>query len=313
MITTVTLNPMLDKTIYLNQFEKGKIWRSQKTENVAGGKGINVSLQLKTLGVNTTATGFLGGETGKIIKDLIEAQGIKNDFVFVKNSTRIGFTILEENSLIQTSVFEPAPGINMNERSALLKKCIEYSKSSNWMVFSGSVGDNNLYDFYEEAIREIREINPEIKIVLDSYGKEFMCGIKEKPFIVKPNKSEYESAFGVKIISETDFITAVRNLECFGNLPIITNGEKEVYFSYEKQIYKSLPPKIKVINPIGSGDSMIAGIIYGFLQNKTIEDIMRFGIAASAANASVWEIAKCEKNYIEKYLEMITIEKIIPI
>jgi tagatose 6-phosphate kinase len=308
MITTVTLNPMLDRTIYLPQFEKGKIWRSKKYENAAGGKGINVSLQLKALGVENTATGFLGGEIGKIIKNIIDVEKVKNDFVFIENPTRIGFTILEETSLIQTSVFEPSPEIKPDERLNLLEKCIEYGKISEWMVLSGSVGDINLSNFYENAIKKIREVNPEIKIVLDSYGKEFQLGIKEKPFIVKPNKSEYENGFGVKINSESDFISAIKNLRnCGICLPIITNSEKEIYFSYENSIYKSKPPKINLINPIGSGDCMIAGILYGFLNFNDIEDIMKFGIAASAANASVWEIAKCNKNYIEKFMKEIEV------
>jgi 1-phosphofructokinase family hexose kinase len=313
MIVTVTTNPMLDKTIYLDDFSTGKIWRSNKVENVAGGKGINVSFQLKHLGIESIATGFLGGETGKHIKRLVDLQGVKNDFTLIKDSTRIGFTVLNEQNLEQTSVFEPGHKVTRIEIQDLISKIIKHVKKSKWLVFSGSVPHSNLKNIFKDIALQVIKNNPGIRIALDSYGEEFVAGLKIKPFIAKQNKNEFEKTFNLQLNSEQEYIDALsRFLGRHSDMALITNGDKFAYYYYDKSCYKVIPPKIKVINPIGSGDCMLAGLIYGFLNNLDIIDTIKYSIAAAAVNASKWEIARCSIREIKSLMKSmdIRIEKI---
>jgi 1-phosphofructokinase family hexose kinase len=308
MVTTVTTNPMLDKTLYLKDFSPGKIWRSNKIENVAGGKGINVSFQLKQLGIESIATGFLGGETGMIIKKLVDKEKIDNDFVFINDTTRIGFTVLNEQNLEQTSVFEPGHKVTREEIRKLISKVENLSKKNEWLVFSGSVPQPNLKNIYKDIAREVLITNPNIKITLDSYGDEFIAGLNSKPFIAKQNKSEFEKTFNLQLNNENDFIDALsRFLGKNSVMALITNGDKPAYFHYDKKCYKAFPPKINVINPIGSGDCMLAGLIYAFRKNYDLIDIIKFSLAAAAANASKWEIAKCKLKEIKSFIKSIEV------
>src|SRR5512133_1492150 len=117
MITTVTLNPMLDKTVYVEAVRPGKIVRASRVECIVGGKGINVSRQLHHLGSDTIATGFAGGEIGAILDRLLSEEGISHGFVRVAGMTREGVTYRDKNN-VQTSIFEPPHHVTADEADA---------------------------------------------------------------------------------------------------------------------------------------------------------------------------------------------------
>ncbi len=309
MVTTVTTNPMLDKTLYLPEFSIGKIFRSEKVENVAGGKGINVSLQLSMLGVENISTGFLGGEIGKQIKNLLNKDNIKNDFIWVNGNTRIGFTVLNESNMQQTSVFEPNQKITAVESEVLIEKCIDLADGSDYFAIAGSVPDKTISGIYKEIITGIKNANNSAKIFFDAYGLEFSEGVIAKPFCVKQNKKECEAFLNRKIESENDFISALSDYKGI-DFAIITNGGGYSYIKYKNEYFRVLPPEVELVNPIGCGDTMTAGFIYGFINNYGIIDDIKFAFAASAANASKWVIAKNKMSEIEVFIDKVVVEKL---
>ena len=307
MVTTITANAMLDKTLYLPNLELGKIFRSQKVENVVGGKGINISLQLTELQTDNIALGFLGGEIGNQIKNLLDRDKVKNDFIWVKDNTRIGFTILEDN-LQQTSIFEPNHKISDDKKTELIKKCIEYATTSSAFAIAGSVPNKEISDIYKLIIDGVKNINPNCKIFLDSYGDEFKEGIKAKPFCVKQNKKETEIFANCFIKNEDDYLTVLNLYDV--ELAIITNGSDYSYIKYMKNYYRITPLPVKVINPIGCGDVMNALFIYCFEKEKSFIDTIKYGFAAAASNAEQWTIAKNSLTDIERYVDKIIVELI---
>ena len=309
MVLTITTNPMLDKTLFLPKFEIGNIYRSTKVEDVAGGKGINVSLQLTELGVENIATGFLGGEIGLQIKHILDNDNIKNDFVWVKGNTRIGFTVLDESNLVQTSVFEPNHKVSEDEKNKLSEKVNKYSSLCNYIAISGSVPDKSISGIYYDMINLIKNNNENAKIFFDSYGEEFKIGINAKPFFVKQNKKEAELFFNKPLIDEKDFLQALDSYIDI-HFAILTNGVNYSYIKYENDFYRVKPPKVNVINPIGSGDTITAGLIYGFIKNYDFIDIIRFAFAAAASNASKWVIARNKYEDICSYMPLIILEKL---
>ena len=305
MVTTVTTNAMLDKTLYLPSLELGKIFRSQKVENVVGGKGINISLQLTELQIENIALGFIGGEVGKQIKSMLDKDKIKNDFTWVKDNTRIGFTILE-NNFQQTSIFEPNHEISDNKKTELINNCIKYATTSSTFAIAGSVPNKEISDIYKLIIDGVKDINPKCKIFLDSYGEEFKKGIKAKPFCVKQNKKEAEIFANYLIKNEDDYL-AILNLYDV-ELAIITNGPDYTYIKYKNSYYRVTPLRIKVINPIGCGDVISALLIYGFEKEKSFTDTIKYGFAAAASNAEKWVTAKNSLVDIERYVDKIIVE-----
>jgi len=303
MILTVTPNPMLDKTLHLEQFPHGQISRTDRVLNVAGGKGINVSRQLIYLGVESVATGFLGGRIGEIINALLEKEGIKRDFVQVEDTTRIGFTVLETSTGVQTSVFEPGHRVTQSEAKQLQGKVIgmlqrspKGDRSVEWLVCSGTVPCEGMEDFYVAILRAARETG--IPVVLDTYGAPLSLGVGERPFLVKPNVKEYVETFGSETGVETaDWgeraaIAALARLRGFGaTAAVITDGENPAYASYGEHIWRVTPSRFRCVNATGSGDAFIAGLLYGLTKSWDCESALRFAVASGAANARRWEVA----------------------
>jgi tagatose 6-phosphate kinase len=289
MVTTITLNPMLDKTIYIDRLERGTIHRATKMEMFAGGKGINVSIQLHRLGIQTVATGFMGGEVGSIVTRLLTEESVKHDFVHTKGATREGLTFLEPDG-IWTAMFEPSLPVEQSAVHELNKKIGELASKSTWIVCGGSSPGIETDDIFYEAIVLAHRLG--ISSVLDSYGRTFELGLKAQPTLVKPNKLEFERTFHQSLTTESDHVQAVQfMLEKGPRYCILTDGERTFYAGIQGHSWRITPPQVKAVNPTGSGDALVAGILYGFQQGWKFERCLAFGAAAGAANARVWEVA----------------------
>ncbi len=289
MVTTITLNPMLDKTVYVDRVERGAIHRGSKMEMVAGGKGINVSRQLKRLGIQTVATGFLGGEVGSIVSRLLREESIEQDFVRTTVATREGPTYLEPGGT-WTALFEPSFPVERSAVHELKQKIGELVLTSTWVVCGGSSPGDETDDIFSEAVA-LADRNG-ISSVLDSYGRAFEAGLKASPTLVKPNKREFESTFHQSLATESDHVQALRFLLDQGaRYSILTDGGHVFYAGIQGHFWKVTPPAVKTVNSTGSGDALVAGILYGFHQGWKFERCLAFGAAAGAANARVWEVA----------------------
>ena len=280
---------MLDKTIYVDRVERGTIHRGSQMEMVAGGKGINVSRQLKRLGVKTVATGFLGGEVGSIVSRLLAEESIEEDFVRTEAATREGLTYLEPDGT-RTAMFEPSLRVEQSGVHELNKKIGELASKSTWIVCGGSSPGNEADDIFYEALVLAHRYG--ISSVLDSYGRAFELGLKAQPTLVKPNKREFESTFHQSLTTESDHVLAIRFLLDQGaRYSILTDGGHVFYAGIHGHFWKVTPPAMQTVNPTGSGDALVAGILYGFHQSWKFERCLAFGAAAGAANARVWEVA----------------------
>ena len=308
MVTTVTLNPMLDKTIYVDRVERGTIHRASKMEMVAGGKGINVSRQLKCLGVKTVATGFLGGEVGTIISRLLTWESIDHEFIHTEVATREGPTYLEPDGT-WTALFEPALPVEQSAVHELNKKIDDLASKSTWIVCGGSSPGIESDDIFYEAI--VRAHRNGISSVLDSYGRAFELGLKAQPTLVKPNKREFEMTFHQSLTTESDHLEAVRFLLAQGaRYAVLTDGERVFYGGIQGHFWRVTPPQAKAVNPTGSGDALVAGILFGFHQGWKFERCLAFGAAAGAANARVWEIANSSLEEISSLETSVKVQRV---
>jgi 1-phosphofructokinase family hexose kinase len=305
MVTTITLNPMLDKTVGIDRLQRGAIHRSSEMKMVAGGKGINVSRQLRLLGIKTTATGFLGGEIGSIISRLLTAETIEHDFVTTNAMTREGLTLRESDG-VWTAVFEPSLPIDAESVHKLNRKIDFLASKSAWLVCGGSSPANVVDDVYYEAILSAHRHG--ITSVLDSYGYAFELGLKAQPTLVKPARHEFEMTFGQALKTETDYINAINFLLKSGaRYCVISDGANPFYGGIQGHYWKVMPPPVKLVNSTGSGDAMVASILYGFHQGWKFERCLAFGAAAGAANARKWDVANSSREEIaslESYVVM---------
>lgn len=317
MILIVTLNPCIDKTIYIKKNELGKVIRAYKVKTIAGGKGNNVARVLRNLGIENISLNFLGGYYGKIIEECLKKDGINYKAVWIKKPSRTVVTVLE-GDLRQTAFVEPGPQVSDAEKEDMIemfKKIIEEEKSKiKLIVLSGSIPSHNCDDIYKIMIKIAKE--RKMKSILDSRGEALRIGVEAKPFLIKPNVQELEDILKVKLSAEdiedkNILVQYVLKLNKYAEIVILTMGDKGSLISDGKKIYKAIPPKIEVINPVGSGDSFLAGFIYGIYQGLDFLNSIRIATSAGTANVSMWDAASCNRKQIMQFVDKVKLEEFL--
>ena len=300
MIYTITFNPALDYISKVDNFEVGKINRTKTEKILPGGKGLNVSIVLKNLGLESTALGFIGGFTGEELQKRIEAQGIKTDFIKVKNGiTRINVKISSDK---ETALNGNGPEISEEDIQELLEK-IENIKEEDIVILAGNVPkgiNNNIY--------EIICVNLErngVTFIVDATKELLINVLKYKPFLIKPNREELEETFKVKINTKEDIITYAKKMQIMGaqNVLVSLGGDGAILVTSDNQVLQSNAPKGKVLNTVGAGDSMVAGFLAGYIERKNYEFALKMGISSGSASAFSMDLAT--KKDVERLLEQI--------
>lgn len=285
MIYTITFNPALDYIIKIQNLKTGEINRSEKENTLPGGKGINVSIVLKTLGINSTALGFKAGFVGEEIERRVKEYGIKTDFIKIETDvSRINVKITELYK--ETAINSKGPFIDKNYIELLYEK-IEEIENGDILVLSGSVPKGITNDVYENICKKVEK--KDIKIIVDSTGELLLKTLKYKPFLIKPNKEELGEIFGIKISSQEEAIKYAKKLQLKGakNVLVSLGNMGAVLLDENGYSYKMKALNTEnAINTVGAGDSMIAGFIYGYQEFHNYEKALKMGIAAATATTN---------------------------
>ncbi|GBC97152.1 Tagatose-6-phosphate kinase [bacterium HR16] len=285
MILTVTLNPSVDRLIYVKQLVPHDTNRILRIEEDAGGKGVNVARVLKRLGVPAVATGFLGGRAGRYVQhELSEIDGVECRFVWVDGDTRTNLAVQEEDGSPPTALNERGPQISPKELDTLLHLVGALSQEARFVVLGGSLPPGVPTDIYA-TLGEISSRHG-AKVVLDADGEPLVHGLRASPYLIKPNENETERLLGRAIDTLEDAAVAAQELHR-GGVPvvIVSIGEKGAAIACADGCWVAIPPRVRAVSTIGSGDSMIAGALSVLVRSGTIEEAIRWGTAAGAATA----------------------------
>ncbi|GAA0746796.1 1-phosphofructokinase [Clostridium oceanicum] len=304
MIYTVTLNPSIDYVIEVEDFILDKVNRIGKDDKFAGGKGINVSRVLSNLNIHSKALGFIGGFTGEFIKNSLDAtENIETSFINVSEDTRINVKIKSKE---ETEINGQGPVICNASLQKFYSK-LECLESDDVLVLSGNVQKSIPNDIYASIIRKYKAKG--IKIVVDTTGESLLSSIKEKPFLIKPNKHELEEIFDTKLTNLKEIIFYGKKLIKMGceNLIISMAGEGALFIN-NKAVYLGKVPKGEVKNSVGAGDSMVAGFIAEYLKTRDFYNAFKFAIATGSATAFSKDL--CTKDKAYELLSLIEVIKI---
>lgn len=296
MIFTVTFNPAIDYVMQVGDIEFGITNRSKTEEIHFGGKGINVSQVLSELGEETTALGFTAGFTGEALEKAVNKKGITADFIRLKKgNTRINVKL---KGATETEINAAGPHIESDELKILFEK-LGNTKSGDTLVLAGSVPKSLPANIYEQIAEAVKGKN--IRLVVDATGELLLKALKYNPFLIKPNRQELEEIMGESLETEEKLITAANFLRQNGarNVLISLGSEGAMLLAENGEIYRQTAFKVKAINTVGSGDSMIAGFLAGY--KKGYEYALKLGAAAGAATAALPALATKEK--IEQILK----------
>jgi tagatose 6-phosphate kinase len=311
MILTVTLNPMLDKTVELQRLRRGSIHRSGRISSVVGGKGVNVARQLTLLGSQTLATGLLGGEIGSMLERLLTGEGIRHDFSRIAGMTREGVTYREEDGS-WTAVFEPSHPVTPGEAEECLGHVSRLLQRATWVVCSGSSPSATTDFLYGAIIREARRRGK--MTWLDSYGEVFRRGLDAVPNVVQTNRAEVEESLSLPAGTEEEIRRVFSLLREKGiDRAILTHGANTAYAVDGSRMWAAVPPGLEGVNPTGSGDSLAAGILASLDRGEPFEAAFRFGVAAGAANAAKWSVADSHPEEIAELLPLVKLQELTPL
>lgn len=291
MVYTVTFNPAIDYIVHTSEMKLGATNRSDKEEMYFGGKGINVSIVLRELGISSKALGFTAGFTGKAIEKGLADMGIDTDFVRLeKGNSRINVKI---KSSEETELNGQGPDIDDKAISALFEK-LDNISDGDTLILAGSIPSSLPSDIYQRILERLS--SKKIKVVVDATKDLLLNVLKYKPFLVKPNNHELGEMFGVTLKTDEDIEKYARKLQDMGALNVLISmaGDGAMLIDEYGKMHRCGVCKGKVKNSVGAGDSMVAGFTAGSLQGD-YEYALKLGTAAGGATAFSDGLATKEK------------------
>jgi 1-phosphofructokinase len=292
MIYTITLNPSIDYIVHLDKLVDGITNRTTTEEYYFGGKGINVSFVLAELDLDSTALGFTAGFTGEAIENGVKEKGIKSDFIKLRDGiSRINIKIKAGE---ETEINAQGPNIAPDELESLMSK-LDCIQDGDTLILAGSIPNTLPDDTYENMLERLKDKN--VRIVVDATKKLLVNSLKYNPFLIKPNRQELSEIFDVEVKSEEDTIKYAKELQKLGakNVLISLGGEGAMLVDENGDVHKAGVLKEKVINTVGSGDSMVAGFVAGYEKEKSYPYALKLGSVCGNATAFLPGLATKEK------------------
>lgn len=282
MIYTVTFNPSLDYIVSVDGFQLGFTNRTSSELILPGGKGINVSTVLKNLGIESTALGFTAGFTGDEIRREVERMGVRAEFIRIEEGiSRIN---LKLKSIDGTEINGCGPVIGPGKVKDLMKR-LDALQKGDVLILAGSIPASLPDDIYRNIMKRLE--GREVMIVVDATKDLLLNVLEYHPFLIKPNNHELGEIFGVELRSRQEVFPYAQKLQKMGarNVLVSMAGEGAVLAAEDGDMFEAPAPKGKLINAVGSGDSMVAGFIAGWMEQKDYWHAFKMGIAAGSASA----------------------------
>ncbi|SHE30030.1 1-phosphofructokinase [Alkalibacter saccharofermentans] len=305
MIITVTLNPAVDHSIEVDGFKPGLVNKASKTYKKAGGKGINVSKTISYAGGKTTATGFLGGNTGEWISRELKNAGIIDKFIFTDKSTRTNIKIVDTATEEVTDINEKGDELDSMYLDSLESSLYSMINVGDMVVLSGSLPGGMSESVYETMILKSREKGA--KVVLDATQEALKLALRAKPFMIKPNIHELEEIFDNPLDSiESIKEACYKFIDSGVNVVLLSMGGEGALLVTRDFVKKIDGIKVKVKNTVGAGDSMVGSFVYKYEQTGNLEEAFKYAVATATVHVGEGTTLG-NLDLIKGYLDQITV------
>lgn len=283
--------------------------RAVDTLDGVAGKSINVAKVLRALGEHPVALGFLGGERGSQLRAIMESRGIELDFVTVTTPTRQCVTVIDESSGAITELVEESRPVEAEAYARLMEIVRRRIGSCGALVMSGTIASGGPADLYFQCARLAHEAGG--LPVADASGLALIEALKAKPGLVKPNRVELEATVGRALTGEEEVRSAMRELVERGAQRVVVTAGAEPTLAFDGQrFWRIASPRVTAVNPIGSGDSFTAGLVWRLLRGDDLGEACRWGSATGAANALTAMAGEVNRADMERLVREVTAERI---
>ncbi len=311
MIITVTLNTPIDRTLEIPHFEIGGHQKAKLLAKKPGGKGMNISQVLQTLGVSSVAIGFVGMNDLAAFNQLFSSSPVpvQSIPVPIAGLTRLNTTILDPARGTETHIREEGSPVMRREieqfRGTLLPPLV---RQGDWLVLAGSLPPGLSPSEVGRWIRHFRA--KRARLAVDFSGKMLKVALSCGVDIVKPNCEELAEVSGENLASEASIVRAAKKLLKFAKIVLVTMGEKGAILVSRESRLKALPPSIRPKNTVGSGDAFLAGFLYGCENHLSLKSSLAWAVAAGTAAASSVNLSALSAAKIKRILKKVTLHRL---
>jgi len=279
-VATVTLNPAIDQTIWIPNFQAGHVNRVQHIQTDAGGKGVNVASVLSDYGFQIAVTGFLGEENTPIFDRLFAWKKIDDRFVRIAGRTRVGIKIIDEENTETTDINYPGQAPTEAAIQRLFQIIEELAVDYPWFVLAGSLPAGVSPDIYGDLISLIKSKGR--AVALDTSGQALQQALEVGPTLVKPNIDELQELVHYQLNTHQYVIQAARQWLTRGiETVVVSMGAEGAIFVEAEQLVLAAPPRVDVKSTVGAGDAMVSGTVAAKMQGASLADCARLATAFS--------------------------------
>ena len=281
MITTVCMNPSFDKTATVDHFTAGGLNRLSDVRSDLGGKGINVAVVLGRLGVDAACVGCLGMVDEQEFMTMVHAEHLRFCYLRVHGQTRTNLKILDMETRAVTEFNEPGLTLNESQLAEFIELLQAEAADSRFVVFSGSLPIGCREDTYRRCMAAMEGKD----CVLDAAGESLLLGLQEKPYLIKPNLPELEGIMGQELKTLRSIRDAATQLIDRGARNVIVSmGKYGAVYTNGKRTLFAPAVQVEACSTVGAGDAMVGGVLMGLDHGETLEDSLRYGVAAGCAS-----------------------------
>ena len=309
MILCIGTTPAAQRVMIFRELKPDAVNRAVKTLDGAAGKGINVAKVLKALGEEPLAAGFVGGDRGQFIRSELERRGVQTALVEIAGRTRECVTVIDEAKGQITELVEESPAATPAEFEQLQQALEAPLKRCRAAVMSGTIasgGSAELYAVWSRALEKRGVLS-----VVDAQGEALRQAISAQPGLVKPNRTELSATLGRPLADEAAVVRGMRELSERGARRVVVTAGQEPILAYDgKTVWRIRPPRVRAVNPIGSGDAFTAGLVWRLVQGDELGEACRWGAAAGSANALTEMAGEVNLRDVERLATEVSLEQI---
>lgn len=309
MILCIGTTPAAQRVMVFQRLDLDGVNRASTTLDGAAGKSINVAKVLTTLEARPIATGFVGGDSGRALLELLASKGIEAEFIVVSEPTRQCISVLDESAHTVTELVEESRPVTPGDYSSLKTIIQQHLPSCDAVIMSGSLTPGAPIDFYNEITQRGNEAG--VLTVVDAQGPPLVEALAAKPGLVKPNRQELARTVQMSLGSEPEVIMAMRQMQARGaSRVVVTAGTSATLALDDTGLWKIQSPVIKAVNPIGSGDAFMAALVLQLVRKEDLGEACRWGSAAGAANALSMMPGELDRQDVERLAGQVQVKRL---
>lgn len=309
MITSVSLNPSIDRTLTVESFTPGGLNRVVAKSDVAAGKGINVALTVSGLGLDSECVGFMYQDGGALFEKRLMLNSTPYDFIWCEGGVRTNIKVFDRSAGVITELNESGTTVGEEDLAKMVDLVVRHAEDSDYLILSGSMPAGCPEDYYRTLIRAVEGLG--CRCVLDAEGERLKYGLEARPFMIKPNRYELETMTGRALNGIGDIRdAALRYIDLGVEVVAVSLGADGALITDGSETLYAPRVNIEVKGTVGAGDAMVAALAAGFMADCDLEQCFRMGVACASTRCVTEGYKTIDKTVYKAFLDMVKIERV---